>query len=305
MSINKLLAATLLTTPILALPHLAQADENLFGYVKGAEVLPAGAWEFDQELTYRGDKGVGSYHAWDSKSEIEYGVTDKFSASPYFRMQSINTKDIVVDAYIAGDEHYGMKPSGVGTEFKYMFLSPAKDDIGLAGYLDVGYSWLDKHSGLDKNSLTLELQLIAQKYFMEGQMVLVGNIGIESTYAHRADLTDARRATLPADFDWPAHNEMEVELKAGTGLSYRFAPNWSAGAEALYEIEYETVVGPERWSVFAGPNIHYGGEKFWATLTWFPQIAGYGRPKDAQLDDNLQLIEKTKQEIRFKFGIDF
>ena len=69
---------------------------------------------------------------------------------------------------------------------------------------------------------------------------------------------------------------MEVELKAGTGLSYRFAPNWPLAAEALYETEYETGVGPERWSLFAGPNSHYGCQKFWATLTWFPQIHGYG-----------------------------
>ena len=295
----------LLSSPIIVASTAANADENLFGYAKGAETMPAGAYEFDQQFTYRGDKGVGTYRAWDSKSEIEYGVTDKFNASAYVRAQAIDTKNIVIDAYIPGDNKYGPRVSGVGTEFKYMFLSPAKDDFGLAGYLDLGYNWLDPHSGLGKTSYTVEMQLIAQKYFMEGQLVWVGNLGIESTYAHRNELSAARTASLPADFDWPAHNEMEVELKAGTGLTYRFAPNWSVGAEALYEIEYETVVGPERWSLFAGPNIHYGGEKFWATVTWFPQIKGYGRPKDAQLDDNLQLIEKTKQEIRVKFGYDF
>ncbi len=300
-----MLIAAMLGSPLLATSIAANADENLFGYIKGAETMPAGAWEFDQQLTYRGDKGVGTYHAWDSKSEIEYGVTDKFNASAYIRAQSINTSGIVVDAYIPGAEHYGPRVSGIGTEFKYMFLSPAKDSFGLAGYLDLGYNWLDPHSGLDKNTYTIELQMIAQKYFMEGQLVWAGNVGLESTYAHRADLSDARRASLPSDFDWPAHNEMEVELKAGTGLSYRFAPNWSVGAEALYEVEYETEVGPERWSIFAGPNIHYGGEKFWATFSWMPQIQGYGRPKDAQLDDNLQLIEKTKQEVRLKFGYDF
>lgn len=227
------------------------------------------------------------------------------------KAQAIDTKNISVPAYIPGDEQYDPRVSGVGTEFKYMFLSPEKDDIGLAGYLDLGYNWLDPHSGLGKTSYTVEMQLIAQKYFMEGQLVWVGNLGIESTYAHRDELCSARVASLglvtQQDLDdyWPAHNEMEVEMKAGTGLSYRFAPNWSVGAEELYEVEYETVVGSERWSIFAGSNVHYGGEKFWATVTWFPQIKGYGRPKDAQLDNNLQLIEKTKQEIRVKFGYYF
>lgn len=81
MKIKKLLAATLLSSPILAASVTAHADENLFGYAKGAETMPAGAYEFDQQITWRGNKGVGTYNAWDSKSEIEYGVTDKFNAS--------------------------------------------------------------------------------------------------------------------------------------------------------------------------------------------------------------------------------
>lgn len=288
----------------------ANADENLFGYIKGAETMPQGTFELDQQITYRGDKGVGTYHAWDSKTELEYGVTDKFEAAVYVKGQAINTKNIIVDAYIPGNEQYGPRFSGVGTEFKYMFLSPAKDDIGLAGYLDLGYNWLDNHSGLDKDSYSVEAKLIAQKYFMEGQMVWAGNVGIESTYAKRAPLSASRQARLdaivgPGNFDWPTDNEMEVELSAGTGLSYRFASNWSIGAEALYESEYETTVGQERWSVFAGPTLHYGGDKFWATLTAFHQLKGYGNPNSSQLDDDLQLIERTKNEVRLKVGFDF
>ncbi len=285
--------------------NVASADENLFGYIKGVEVMPKGTYELDEQITYRGDKGVGTYHAWDNKTELEYGVTDKFEAAVYVKAQAINTKNIVVDAYIPGNETYGPKLSGEGAEFKYMFLSPAKDDFGLAGYLDLGYSWLDPHSGLDKDIYSVEAKLLAQKYFMEGQLVWAGNLGIESTYARRAPLSADRQASLPVDYDWPNHNEMEVELSAGTGLSYRFAPNWSIGGEALYEAEYETVVGQERWSVFAGPNIHYGGEKFWVTLTAFHQLKGYGHPGSAQLDDSLQLIERTKDEVRLKVGFDF
>ena len=38
---------------------LVLADENLFGYVKGSEVLPSGAWEFYQVVTQRSGKSVG------------------------------------------------------------------------------------------------------------------------------------------------------------------------------------------------------------------------------------------------------
>lgn len=33
-----------------------------------------------------------------------------------------------------------------------MFLRPTKDSFALAGYLDLGYNWLDPHFGLSKKS---------------------------------------------------------------------------------------------------------------------------------------------------------
>lgn len=68
------------------------------------------------------------------------------------RAQVIDTKYIVIDAYIPGAEHYGSSLSCVGAEFKYMFLRPTKDSFALAGYLDLGYNWLDPHFGLSKKS---------------------------------------------------------------------------------------------------------------------------------------------------------
>ena len=98
---------------------------------------------------------------------------------------------------------------------------------------------------------------------------------------------------------------MELELKVGTGLSYRFAPKWYVSAEALYETEFETEVGQERWSVFAGPSVHYGDQKWWATLTYLPQIRGGGEQYDGQRNADLHLIEKTKYEARLKVGFNF
>lgn len=44
----------------------ANADENLFGYVRGAEPLPDGSWELYQVTTQRNDKDQGkyAYHSW-------------------------------------------------------------------------------------------------------------------------------------------------------------------------------------------------------------------------------------------------
>ena len=277
----------------------AGADESLLGYVKGAETLPQGALELDTWATYRTDKGAGSYDAWNVNAELEYGITNRLTASGYLKFQSIDTQGLLIDGYLPGPESYGLKPSGVEASLKYNYLSPARDDFGLSGYYSINYNWLDPHSGRDKDELSGEAMLLAQKYFMEGQLVWTGNAGMEVGYAERDAI-----AGLPAGFEWSTDPEVEVELKFGTGLSYRFAPNWSVGAETVYETEFETEVGQERWSLFLGPSVHYGSQKWWATFTWFPQIIGGGEKYPGQNED-LHLIEKTKEEFRFRVGFNF
>lgn len=278
----------------------AHADENLFGYVKGAETLPQGARELIQWATLRSDKGAGSYRAFNLQTEVEYGVTDRLSAAAYLKAQSIDTDGLEIDGYLPGAKEYGPKLSGTELSLKYNFLSPAKDAIGLSTYVALDYDWLDPHSGQDKDTLSLELDLLLQKYLLDGQLIWVGNVGIETTYADRAEIDN-----LPPGFEWPTDPEMEIELKFGSGLSYRFAPSWFIGAEVSYETEFETEVGQERWSWFAGPTLHYGGKTFWATATWFPQLVGGGEQYNGQSDTDLHLIEKTENEYRLKLGFNF
>jgi hypothetical protein len=277
----------------------AQADEGLWGYIKGAEPLPKSSWDFEQSFTYRWDKGSGTYEALDTKTEFEYGVTDRFSMSAALFGLGINTQDIRIDAYIPADEKYGWKPNGIEAAAKYNYLSAAKDDIGVSQYIALSYFWKDVNSGQDKDSYSFETILIVQKYFLEGQLILAGNLGLEATNADRSPIDD-----LPPDFEWPTTPEMEIEITVGGGLSYRFAPNWFVGVEALYQSERETVVGQERWSLQAGPNLHYGGKKWWATLTWLPQLIG-GPEYEGQKYSNLHLIEKTKNELRLRVGYNF
>lgn len=279
----------------------SRADEQTFGYVKGAEVHPKGKWEAYQWLTLRTDKGQGTYEALDSKTEVERGITDRLAASVALKMQAIETEGLLINAYIPKDEDYGMRPSALEGALKYNFLSPVKDPIGLSSYFSVEYGWLDPHSGQDKETLSAQLQFLFQKYFLDGQLIWVGNTGYEATFASRDKIDN-----LPADFEWPTDPEVELEFSAGMGLSYRFAPKWFLGAETVYEAEYETEVGQERWSVFAGPTLHYGSTRWWATLTWFPQIKGGGfETYEGQKDDDLHLIEKTEQEVRLKVGYNF
>lgn len=286
------LALLLASTPTLS-------DENLFGYVKGAETLPEGALEGYTIVTNRSDKSVGQYDAWDGEVQLEYGVSNRFTTSLALMGRAVETSGLIVDGYLPKDADTGFKFSGLEASAKYNFLSPALDDFGLSGYWAAEYSTVDPHSGQDKDTLSFLSMLIGQKYFLEGQLIWAGNAGVELAYATRAKIND-----LPPGFEWPTDPEVELELIAGTGLTYRFAPNWFVGAEILYETEYETEVGQERYSIFAGPSLHYGGSKWWATLTWLPQITGGGESFEGQ-DPDYHLIEKTEQEFRFKLGYNF
>jgi len=95
------------------------ADENLFGYVKGSEVLPAGTYEFYQIVTQREDKGVGHYNAINTTTELEYGVSDRFTVAGELKGQSIDTSGLLIDGYMPGDESYGLKFAGAEIAGKY------------------------------------------------------------------------------------------------------------------------------------------------------------------------------------------
>lgn len=295
-----LLFCALAMGAVVTLPGVAHADENLFGYNTGAETLPKGSGEVYVFNTLRSDKGQGTYRAIDSEIEGEYGVTDRITVSAAASFLTINTHGLLIDGYLPAPIDKGPRFSGLELKSKFNVLSPALDNFGLAVITSVEWKRLDPHSGQRKTEYEGRVVLAAQKYFRQGQIVWVGNLGLKAGHEKRAPI-----ANLPADFDWPTTPEMEIELSAGTGLTYRVAPNWFIGAETQYTTEYETEVGQERWSLFAGPTIHYGGQKFWATLTWFPQIKGGGERYAGQTDTNLHLIEKTRNEFRLKLGMNF
>lgn len=274
-------------------------DENLLGYVKGAETLPKGAWEIYQTVTSRDDKGKGSYHAIDTTTEVERGITDRFTVTASIMMMALNTNGLVVDGYLPKDQSFGLRPTGYEFYGKYNFLSPAKDDFGMSVLWAFKNMWIDSHSGQGKDKYVYENYLLLQKYFLEGQMIWTGNLAIEASHSTRAFIPG-----LDPNVEWSTNPEMEIETKIGTGLSYRFLPEWFIGAEALYETEYETDIGRERYTLFAGPSLHHGNENWWATLTIFPQILGGGEKFDGQ-PEGLHLIEKTKTETKLKVGFNF
>lgn len=289
--------------------NVAVAGENLFGYTLGAEPTPQGAKEFYVNMTNRRDKGIGHYSANDVKLELEYGLTSKLTGHVELKGQTIESKGILVDGYFPRESSYGLSYSGIGGALTYNFLSAALDDLGLSIRVGVDWDQLDRNSGEQKDRKSISTALLLQKYFWDGQIVWAGNLGIESTNAKRARIAgydvSADNTQSINGTEWPNYQEMELEWFITSGVSYRFAPNWYAGVEGIYEEEHETKVGLERATTFVGPSVHYGDKKWWATLTWLQQVSGSGEKIDGQDDSSLYLIEKTKYETRLKVGYNF
>lgn len=269
----------------------ADADENLFGYTYGAETLPRGGKELYQWITYRADKGQGTYRAFDFNTEFEYGFTDRLQGSFYLNAAKYKIAGAApLDS--SGNPEYpdtdATRFKGVQAALKYNVLSPYKDGIGLAFYIEPGYSRVHKVNARPEENYSLELKAILQKNFFDDQLVWALNLSSEPEWRHWKDI-DA--------------SEKELELEATSGLSYRVAPKWFVGVDTRYHSEYPDFSKREHWAFFAGPTLHYGDKRWWWTLTWLPQIEG--APIDPARSHSLHLDEHEKNEYRLKVGYNF
>jgi hypothetical protein len=277
----------------------ARADENLFGYVYGSDTLPKGKWEIYEWMTARVDKGVGDYLGMDFKTELEYGITDRFQASLYLNQRYHNIKGsapLVDDGLGGSTPEYPNRNSfgfeGMQMSFKYNWKSVYKDGYGLSFYLEPGYSRIFKISGERQTEYELETKLIFQKNFLDDTLVWAVNWTTAPEW---------RR------FEGADEYETELELEGTTGISYRVAPNWHVGLEMRGHMEVPKFKELEHFAVFLGPNLHYGGQHWWATLTFLPQVVG--GPTHDDLNPNRlsgrHSFEHEAVEVRLKVGYNF
>ncbi len=268
----------------------SRADENLFGWVKGAETLPLGQIDFYQFTTMRTGKAAedGSYNTYDFETEIEYGVTDKFQASLSVAQNYFSGSSLENDG--DGLTQTGYRFGGVAASGKYRFKSPFIDDYGLALIQQIGYNRHDETAGIVENHVYLAPTLVFQKNFIDNTLVTSASVGV--------------------DFGWgkkPAEEySKEMGLESRMGVTYRFAPGWFAGFEGRVRSEYPQfdITDNEHVVVFVGPNLHYANEKFWATLGWAYQLYGHESGPDQQEDDRA-FAEQVQNEIRLKVGFNF
>ncbi len=258
-----------------------RADENLFGYVSGAETLPKGHYDLYQTTTARSGKDAGYYRGWDFETEAEYGVTDQFQVSGTIVQHYFNIKNV---PGLDNQDRYQF--GGVELAAKYRFTSVFKDGYGLALRPEIGFMRYDDVAGILQRMIYVAPTLLYQKNFLDDTLVFAANGGVQLAWGKK-----------PAE-----EYEHELSLKAGAGLSYRFASNWFAGIETHGVSEYPMFNQYEHTVVFAGPSLHYAARRWWATLSWAYQVWGN---EVSPTVHNMAFAEETRNEFRLKLGFNF
>ncbi len=287
---------------------VARADEAILAWTYTTDLLPQGKWEYEHWTTARWEKEHGDYSVFDFREEIEYGLTNDLQIAFYLNHHYVYAdRDVPAEdparpghrlkgVYETGGEdvhadHDPSKPfdsyhfESISFEAIYRILSPYKDPIGLAVYFE---------PAIGSEETELEWKILLQKNWLEDRLVWALNLNYELEFEKEEE----------------GEYERDAMFECFTGLSYRFIPNWSGGVEFWNHHEFADASVHEHSAYFMGPTLHYGGERWWATLGFMHQLpigAAYSRDNEqfAQRDGYILGDEHEKWYVRFKVGYNF
>lgn len=269
----------------------AQAGEGSFGWIYTLDLQPKGTAEFEQRLQMNRGQAHGKYDLMQARTEIEYGVSENFQIAAYLNTSSVNAFRNMPDGTTggwlvptsAGSSHYQRnRYDGVSLEGIWRLTNPVTDPLGVGFYLEVT-------TGPVKDEL--EGRLLLQSNFLDDKLVVAANLhfAIEKVKFDSVEIGRESMADLLA------------------GVSYRFAPNWSAGIEYRFHNDfdgyrYNTQTQRQH---FIGPNIHYATKDWWVTAAWRmqPRIGKCWAPGDGECSGGYVWDSHSRQEVIVKFGM--
>lgn len=249
------------------LSFAASAEEAMFGYVYTTDLLPQDGKEIEQWMTWRHQKLGGVYDQIENRTEVEYGLNDRLQVGLYANYNwtqafhngpfgATTPPEQFADYQVGPNDHLNASRFvGVSGEAIYRILSPYLDAFGLAVYSE---------PTIGQNFREIENRIILQKNFFDDLLTIAFNF----TYA-----PEWRYLATDADPTVSAWQE-ETDVNLGLAASYRFIENWSAGFEFLNEREYNSFLfnHESNSGYYFGPNIHFGGERLFVTLTTLWQM---------------------------------
>lgn len=289
----------------------AYADEPVLGFLNSTDLLPKGGTELEETLTWRHQKAGGAYDLLQSQSELSYGLTDAIQISPTVIFDWTRARLNGPDRTTTPPEQFSAffpDPNstfnhglfeGVALESIIRVMSPYTDPFGLAILIEPEFG---------PHLTEIEGKLIFQKNFLDDRLVVLGNV----TWAPEVRFLPGNPYADPNDVAYTPNTNIETDVNFGIGVSYRFTEDWSAGWEFQNEREINgwAPLARSQWmgsGYYTGPTIHYGGDHFFFSLTWWQQLPIAKNYMDSSLivkgyDDDVD-FEHTR--VRLKFGYYF
>jgi hypothetical protein len=269
-----------------AVPCALLAHEEPFGYVKGAQTEAKGEWEVTQWTTARIGKQSGTYLGMDFATEVEYGLSDRLQVAAYLTA-NYHLLDSATGSSEVFDDLDRFAINGTSVELKYQVSNPFTQPWGFALYVEPEFGTIEHVDGERIDEWGLEVILILQRNFFDHRLITSFNYVFEPEWERE-------------DGEWENNLHMAWLL----GASWQFNSHWRAGLESRLHTEFgnSNLNDSEFLVLNLGPTLHYGSDRFYATLTVLPQIAGW---PDKHGTSGLHLDEHERVEVRLKLGLEF
>ncbi len=259
----------------------AQADDQPFAFAYTTDIEAKGEKEIEQHLTWSSGHAKEAFQAIESRTELEYGITDNFQGSLYLNYDWSRTHD-----------HSALGPAqtsslaGVSGEFIYRLMNVYFDPFGFALYAE---------PSVGNGTRSFELKALFQKNFLNDDLRFVLNINAEDRW----------------EKDALGHYNQSSALEFYTGGAYNITPEWSIGAELDNERGYDGLIlgGSPAYSenaYFAGPVIQYVGHPLRVVLGAQAQLPWASDPTHTPgtvVDGYLAGAERFR--MRLRLAMDF
>ena len=165
---------------------IALAGEGAFGWIYTLDLQPKGELEFEQRLQLTKQQSSGSYNAWLSRSELEYGLTNDLQIAGYVNAYSVNANQNYTNPEACGDRSTctGGQPVPTGTwdpaapyrksgieggslEAIYRITNPVISPVGVGLYIE---------PTLGRNKNEIEARLLLQSNFIDDKLIVAANV---------------------------------------------------------------------------------------------------------------------------------
>jgi len=262
-----------------AVAGAARADEPIFGYVNTTDLLPRGKAQAEQQVALRGGQAGGRYRRLEGRTEFDYGLRDDLQLTLYLNYSHVDADRNGVRGLTEG---LGIRPGhppeepysrgrfdGATGEAIWRVASPYLSPVGFA---------LLAEATAGPEERAARLRAIVQKNLHDDTIVLAANVWVEA---------ERRPASTPA----PSHRPKATTVEFDLGGSYRFRPAWSAAVEYRRRTEFDDIgfSNAAYTADFIGPTLHYGGQRWFFTLTAMRQVGAraHSAALRAQMADGL------------------